>query len=342
MALISPRVAWITTNRSCNFRCPWCYTKGENFDAKQTLSFDLALKLLSIVKQIGIKHLLIIGGEPTLWKHLLDFNCKCREVGIKTTLVTNALRFSDDKFWFKYLEKPNDKVGPSIKAFDEPSLQRLAQFHDFESVRKGLTRLVAKFKCGVTFVHNSFARNDLVLLARFAKSCGANRIGISPCTPSFSDKRPGTTGMIPLKEVVADVVSQYQQLHDLMDGKLTLALKIPFCLWPKSFIEKLKERRQLHSGCQFQNRSGIAFGPQGELLACNSMAEFPIGKFGKDYDDGESLISLLNSDKVTRSYDRINSYPSEKCVDCSQVGFCGGGCPLMWTVYDAKASIPGW
>ena len=245
MALIKPRVAWVTTNRSCNLRCPWCYTKRENFDTGKTLSFDLALKILSIIRQIGVKHLLVIGGEPTLWKHLFEFKRECREAGIKTTLVTNALRFANDEFWFRYLQSPNDKVGPSIKAFDAPSAQRLAQLPDFESARKALTRLVAKFNCGVTFVHNSFARNDLVSLARFAKSCGVNRIGISPCTPSLSDGKPEITGMVPLQEIVSDVVSQYQELHDLMDGKLTLALKIPLCLWPKDFIEKLKERGEI-------------------------------------------------------------------------------------------------
>ncbi|MFA7394912.1 MAG: SPASM domain-containing protein [Candidatus Paceibacterota bacterium] len=104
----------------------------------------------------------------------------------------------------------------------------------------------------------------------------------------------------------------------------------------------IKARKQLHSGCQFQGRSGVVFGPQGELLACNSMAKFPIGELDKDYTDAESLLSLLNSDQVTQSYDHINSYPSEKCIGCPQINSCGGGCPLIWTVYDAKTSIPGW
>jgi radical SAM protein with 4Fe4S-binding SPASM domain len=38
----------------------------------------------------------------------------------------------------------------------------------------------------------------------------------------------------------------------------------------------------------------------------------------------------------------INSYPSKKCIGCPQINSCGGGCPLMWTVYDAQTSIPGW
>jgi radical SAM protein with 4Fe4S-binding SPASM domain len=306
------------------------------------MSPDLALRLLPIIEQLGIKSIIVIGGEPTIWKHLLEFNRQCRQAGIQTTLVTNAYRFSNDEFWAEYMENPNDKVSPSIKAFDEESAKRLAQIPDLEIARKGLGRVLQKFDCGVSFVLNSFVKDDLVRLAQFARLCGAPRISISPCTPSFSCDEIDTTGMLTLQEIVEAITSQYQRLHELMEGKLALSIKTPLCLWPKDFIEMIKARKQLHSGCQFQGRSGVVFGPQGELLACNSMAKFPIGELDKDYTDAESLLSLLNSDQVTQSYDHINSYPSEKCIGCPQINSCGGGCPLIWTVYDAKTSIPGW
>ena len=85
------------------------------------MSPDLALRLLPIIEQLGIKSIIVIGGEPTIWKHLLEFNRQCRQAGIQTTLVTNAYRFSNDEFWAEYMENPNDKVSPSIKAFDEES-----------------------------------------------------------------------------------------------------------------------------------------------------------------------------------------------------------------------------
>lgn len=340
--LIKPKIAWITTNRSCNFRCLWCYGRGENFDPDQTMSPELSLRLLAIIKQLSIKDLILIGGEPTIWKYLLEFNDQCRQREVKTTLVTNAHRFSSDDFWSKYLKTPNNRVSPSIKAFDDESAKKLAQITNLGMVRKGLRRILQKFDCGVSFVINSFVKDNLVDLAQFAKSCGASRISMSPCTPSFSCDEIDTAGMLTLQEIVEVVTSQYEHLNRLMEGRLTLSIKTPFCLWPKDFIRTIKERRQLHSGCQFQGRSGIVFGPQGELFACNSLSKFPIGEFDKDYNDAESLVSLLNSEQVTQNYDHINSYPSEKCIGCPQINSCGGGCPLIWTVYDAKTSIPGW
>ena len=184
--LIKPRIAWITANRSCNFRCLWCYGRSEQFATDQTLNWDLALKLLQIIKQLEIRSLIMIGGEPTIWPHLLEFNRQCRQDEFETTLVTNAYRFSDDDYWAKYLENPNDKVSPSIKAFDEPSAKKLAKIPCIEKTRIGIGRLVQRYDCNVSFVFNSFIKNDLVAMAQFAKSCGVRRISISPCTPSFS------------------------------------------------------------------------------------------------------------------------------------------------------------
>ncbi len=342
MSHVKPSVAWLTTNRSCNFRCRWCYARGESFRPEMTMSLGLAERILAIICNLGIKKLLIIGGEPTLWEPLIAFNGICREKGVKTTLVTNAARFSSDRFWDAYLSSPNHKVGPSIKAHDSDSAGRLAGINNWEVVKSGLTRLVHKYQCGVSFVHSSYTRNRLLDMATFAKDCGANRIGISPCTPGFENGRPSTDGMLPLSLIIEDIVKNYDRLHDLMAGKLTFSPKTPLCLWPREFIETTEKRGQLNTGCQFQNRSGIVFGPMGELYACNSMSEFALGQIDTDYVDGDSLIRLLEREEVSKAYETVNSFPSERCVGCPKAKFCGGGCPLNWTVYDPKSSITGW
>jgi len=337
-----PTNAWFTVTRSCNFRCEWCYAKGTGFDGSQTLTIDLALRLLTITREMGIKNITIIGGEPTLWKHLMEFNVECRKAGIKTTLVTNAYRFGDDDYWNQYTDRPNDKIGASLKAFDSDSAKRIAKIHNFETLKIGLHRVVARFGSGISFVCNSFVLNDLLPLAKVAYECGARSISISPCTPSFSEGEVDTSGMVSLTDLVENIVLQYDEINDLFARQLMFAIKTPLCIWPRNFIKKLTERGQLRMSCQFQHRSGIIFGPKGQVMACNSMADFPIGMIDKDYNDAESLIQLFNSPTVVSSYNYINSYPSELCVDCPKASLCRGGCPLMWAVYNAKESIPGW
>ncbi len=341
MLTAKPKVAWITTNLSCNFRCKWCYARNQGFDGGKTMSLPLSLRLLSIIKDLEIKQIDLIGGEPTLWEPLLRFNRESRACGIKTTIVTNGERFSDDLFWSGYLKSPNDRVSPSIKAFDEESGKSLAHISNWQQLRLGLSRLASEFGCGASLVYNSFVRGKLLQLVTFARECGANSVSISPCTPSVGKRGPSTTGMIPIADLVTDIVSQYQKLHELMDGRMVLSLKTPLCVWPRDFISLLMERRQLCTGCQFQNRTGVIFDPAGNLLACNGMSEFPTGEIDQDFHDANSLLRLLNSEEVSTNHDRINSYPSNRCIDCEHKDYCGGGCPLMWTVFDAQTLVPG-
>ena len=339
---VVPTTAWFTVNRSCNFRCKWCYANGSVFDSKQALAMELALRLLRIVKEMGIRHITLIGGEPTLWKHLMDFNVACREMRIRSSLVTNAYRFSDDGFWGEYTKTPNDKVSVSLKAFDSESAKEFAGVSNFEAMRVGIRRAILEFNSGVSFLCNSFARGNLLSLARIAHECGARSLAISPCTPSFSKEGVDTVGMLGLEELVASFTSEYKEINALFAEKLTFAIKTPLCVWPRDFIEKLIRRKQLRPTCQFQHRSGIIFDPSGQVSACNSLANFPMGMIGENYNDAESLIQIFNSDSVVKVYNHMNSYPSEVCINCSDNSLCRGGCPLMWSVYDPQKSIPGW
>lgn len=339
---IVPTTAWLTVNRSCNFRCKWCYANGSVFDGRQALTMELALKLLKIIKEVGIRHITLIGGEPTLWKHLMDFNVKCREARVKSSLVTNAYRFSDDDFWGEYTKTPNDKLSVSLKAFDLESAKEFTGVGDFEAMKIGMRRAISRFNSGVSFLCNSFARGNLLSLARVAHECGARNIAISPCTPSFSKEGIDTVGMLRLEELVASFTSEYEEINTLFAGKLTFAIKTPLCVWPRDFIEKLIKRGQLRTTCQLQHRSGIIFDPSGQVSACNSLANFPVGTIGENYDDAESLIQIFNSDSVVKVYNHMNSYPSQVCINCPDNCLCRGGCPLMWSVYDPQKSIPGW
>ena len=42
--------------------------------------------------------------------------------------------------------------------------------------------------------------------------------------------------------------------------------------------ERLVEKKQISTVCQLQQRSGLIFGTNGELLVCNSLFDFPIGE----------------------------------------------------------------
>lgn len=340
--IMSPNGAWITVNRKCNLRCKWCYAEGTEYNKDSEMSLGFAKEIILLIKSLNIKNVIIIGGEPTLWPHLIEFNQFCKSLDIKTTLVTNAIKFSEDLFWGAYNQNPNTRVGISIKAYDILSFKKACGSSSLNRVELGIKRSAELFgKFGVSFVYNSFIKDNLINTAKFAMENGAKNVSISPCIPTFNGDSVEDKYSIEIDEFISDFMRDYKILSDITKGKLYLSMKIPFCLWPKAFIEELLFKKQISSICQVRKKSGIIFDTDGKLLMCNNLFSYPIGYHKKDFVDKNSIISLLNSPRIVSYYDRINSYPSQKCINCSKYQICAGGCPLIWSIYDPKI-IKGW
>ena len=132
-----PTTAWLNVNRQCNFRCKWCYGNDTGFSTKDTMSGTLAERLIHICKEIGVNHVIFIGGEPTLWKDLFEANRLCHELGMTTGLITNAAMFGDDDYWSQYLNNEVDRLSISVKAADMETFKSSTGAKLFTTTQKG-------------------------------------------------------------------------------------------------------------------------------------------------------------------------------------------------------------
>jgi len=340
---IVPEVAWINVNRDCNFRCKWCYAQDTSYSLAEEMELNLAKDLALILKEMEVKKIILIGGEPTLWEPIIEFNHFCNEINMRTSLVTNAMKFGVDKFWAAYKKHPNtDTPWISAKAYDRNSLQKTCGVFNFDTVTLGLKRATEFFNCGLSFVYNSYFTDDLIEMTKYAIELGAKSVRICPCTPAFVKNTAVDQYMIETELYISNIVRDYQKLSEITNDNLSFSMKMPLCLWPKDFLENLIQKGQMTATCQVQKRSGIIFDSDGKLLMCNGLFDYPIGTYKKDFSDSETLVTFLNSEKVFDYYDKINSYPSAKCIGCSMFKICSGGCPLRWAVYNPEETIKGW
>lgn len=336
---IKPLGAWLTVNRRCNFRCRWCYAQGAGFSANDEMPLEHAKNITLILIGAGVKQLLITGGEPTLWKHLIDFNVFCQEIGLETTLVTNGMRFGNDAFWLKYLEHPNTFVGISIKAGNPGELRNTAGSRQFATVTKGISRAMEHFQSGVGIVYNSHYTESLIEMTEYAMSCGAKTIKIDFCTPVFINGKPSAICVVKPNQLVAKIVRDYPRLEKITGGNIAFIMSIPFCLWPREFIEELKAKDKIESVCHLIKKEGIVVNCDGSLCMCNELFDFPIGKYGEDFHNSDSLLAFLNSKKILGYYKALSRYPANCCQECSWYMDCGGGCPLQWSIYQPEQLV---
>lgn len=337
------KLVWLTVNRGCNFRCGWCYANESEYKAGDDMPFPAALEYLRIVSQAGVKKVFLIGGEPTLWPPLFDFNDVLKSMGIRSVLVTNAQRFSDDQFWEKYLEHPNTHIGASFKAFSYESLLANAKVKTFASATEGLRRVFQYQPNSVaSFVYSRPYVSHFLDMVKYAVDCGAFGVSVNFCSPAVHKNFVDSRFMVDIVEMVREITASYEEANAITHGRLVFIMKYPLCVWPKTFIETLKSRGQIQTTCHLQHQTGAIFDTDGSLFLCNSLFDFPVGKYGTDFDSAESLLTFFGSEKVKECFSLIRTYPSDKCVNCEVFSDCGGGCPLLWTAHSPESVIKGW
>jgi radical SAM protein with 4Fe4S-binding SPASM domain len=337
------KLMWLTVNRGCNFRCAWCYAAGSEYRIKDEVPLSFALHILEIARQLGVGKLFLIGGEPTLWPCLFDFNDAMKFVGMKSTLVTNAFKFSNDRFWEKYLEHPNTHIGASFKAFNPESLVENTKVTAFADVTKGLRRVFEYQPNSIaSFVYSRPYVSHFLDMVKYAVDCGAFGVSVNFCSPAIHKDHIDDRFLINIDVLVNEITSVYEEAHAITGGHLVFVMKHPLCIWPQDFIQVLKDRGQISTTCHLQHQSGGIIDTDGSLLICNSMFGFPIGRYGQDFKSAESLATFFGSEQIREYFAQIKTYPSKKCIDCEVFEDCSGGCSLLWTVYSPDSVITGW
>jgi len=332
-----PKVAWITVNRQCNFRCPWCYGEDTHYDEKDTMSFEMAKDLVKTSVDMGVKYFNIIGGEPTLWPYLFEFNKFCKELDVTTCLVTNAARFGDDKFWNEYVKHPCDEVSVSVKSTDRDEFHQITKSKLFDQTMKGISRAVEFYKSGVTTVHNSLVGLDgLKKIAVDCRELGANYFVVDLCTPVINNNEVLQGYSIEPKRLVSDIMGMQPFLDELYNGNVEIAVYIPLCFFPDNFIDLMVKKRQITTVCQVYNRSGVNFDINGNVMLCNQFFDTIIAQKSVDYNNGQELIAHLNSDNLLEEYRQLLRFPAQSCDLCRWKLDCRGGCLLNWVSFDSS------
>lgn len=85
----------------CQLKCKGCYLHNGDMEWSEKLAQDLVFKS-GFFERID-KEILILGGEPTTWIHLLDFTREIRKLNptVKIIITTNAIRFTTDEAYLK-------------------------------------------------------------------------------------------------------------------------------------------------------------------------------------------------------------------------------------------------
>jgi radical SAM protein with 4Fe4S-binding SPASM domain len=328
-------MTWLNVNSGCNMRCKWCYNGMKSVTAGGEMSLSLARELVDISKELGVTHVNIIGGEPTLWAGLFELNDYIRAVGLGSGLITNAMRFSEDAFLDAYRAHPNDRISISVKSADEEEFLRVTGSREFGHTQSGICRALELFDTGVTTVYNSLVGFEgLRRIAERSRELGARSIIVNMCSPVLKNGKAELGYSIPAERIAEETVAIADMLEALYADEYELDIQMPLCLFPEEFVDAMLLRGKIQTICQMFSRGGLNFNTEGDVLPCNELHETIIARRGIDFNDAKSLYTHLNREALREFYAGLLRYPSAQCDVCRRRDDCRGGCLMNWLIYE--------
>lgn len=326
---------WLTLNRSCNLRCKWCYARDTKYLKNDDISLENAFKIIDLCEKLNIKHITLMGGEPTLYPHIFDVLDYCKKKEIRCGIVTNGIQLANIDYLQKLIDHRIGGISLSLKGEDATSFFDVTGFDDYEIVLKAIQNLVLK-KCkfAVSMVLTEKNIPSYLIAIKNLKELGVNHFHFSFCYEmSYSEEYKETLKKNNPKIMIREFCKTYHELDQITQHQFNLFNGLPLCIWPQKYIRKMREKGQIISVCQLLKKSGLIFDSQGNLIPCNAMTEIKIGKIDEDFTDFSTFLQHIEKKEFKGVYDTLTGLPSEKCLQCKWLPYCGGGCVCQWTNY---------
>lgn len=84
------KMCWLEITQQCNCRCIHCYEGENHFKTDNPLSLNEWLNIIDQISDLGVKNVVVIGGEPCVHQDICEIIEKLAKKKINTTLFSNG------------------------------------------------------------------------------------------------------------------------------------------------------------------------------------------------------------------------------------------------------------
>lgn len=296
----------------CNNDCHHCYNaRPRNYNEIPTADW---IDILDRLWELGIPHVVFTGGEPTLRTDLPDLIYHAEKNGQITGLNTNGRRLSDHSYLSELLNAGLDHVQITVESHD-PMIhdQMVNKPGAWKQTIRGLENALESPLFVMTNTTMLRANSgNLEGTLHFLSSLGIPTIGLNALIYSGKGKTVGTglaeNELLPLLELAQNHSKKNNQ-------KLIWYTPTQYCHF---------DPMQLNLGVKGCTAAqfNMCIEPDGGVIPCQSYY-FQLGNILND-----SWDSIWDH-KLSRAI-RERKYIPKKCIHCSILPECGGGCPLVY------------
>ncbi len=328
---VIPNTVWLTTNMTCNNNCNWCYAK-KYLKINRNMSYQNVKKYVSYLKGIGIKKIILIGGEPSIHPGILKIIKYISRNNIKVSMATNGRKFKDIEFCKRAYEAGLYSINISIKGSNEEEYIINTNSNGFLETIKGYEN--ASY-CGIkTSLSYVLCNTDTKKFDNFwqvVKEHHLNNILFQLYKPSAEDENQ----IISIEELSILCKYVYDKIYK-DEINFVFEMSIPLCSLDKNMLTHMILKNRIITCCHITKGTGMVFDPDFNILPCNHFMGHPLNDTNIELD---KLIEFWNSDDIKQFRRIIGKYPSEICSRCKKWYQCGGGCAIRWLSSDPSEAI---
>ncbi len=324
--LSAPIMINLELTSSCNVKCRHCYNfwREDSAAATDKISKEKITRLIELIKQDGVFHVVLTGGEPFMNFNVMEFALKSlHEAGVSTSVNSNLMLVTPKNI--KRLKDAGlDHILTSLNSYDaEVNDYMVNQKGAFEKIVYGIkTAVEGGIRISVNMIISEPNKDQVYGTAKFCSEIGVQRIFGTRLVPSETVEDPTNTDFKLDKDSALSVIDEMVKAKKDFGIGIGTLISYPLCL----LGDLDKYRDFVGRGCPAQRGNRMVINANGDTHACTHESY----SYGNVFDVG--IKGAFK--KMSKWHD--GSYLFKGCNGCDYISVCGSGCSAAAKSYYKK------
>ena len=319
----APIVVHFPYTSKCNLNCKHCFSKSSG-DIHE-IPFEIKIKVLDELKDLGVCKIMIGGGEPFLGADIVSFLKESVNRGLVTKVFTNGLVLNDDII--ESLTKINlGGLSISIDTPDVSIYKKIRGVNGLPVVIENVKKLVAKcaFPISISATIGTYNIGNECSLLDLAKECGVSKLKVRPVRPSGNAHE--NRDILPSAEAYAVFLTKIQKAYFQKRHDYSFGLDLH---WGSGKIVASKTKIDLTKVSNPYYGFGCIAGKDIAFINTDGSVS-PCGFLPNTTGRTDSILhsKLIDIWKNSPNFKCMRELKVNKtCYRCRYYGSCRGGCP---------------
>jgi|SRR3989344_5768201 len=318
---------WLVLNYNCNNKCKWCYASQQ---PSKIMSKEKACSIIDFLKELNLKRIILIGGEPTIREDLCDIVRYASKDKTKVGLCSNGRKLEDVDLVKKLVDSGLHGVGISLEGPEEAHDKITGMKGSYKQTVKGIENSV---RLGLQTTTNTTICEENSNCLDYLLNFQVDNHLFNVCGPCIGGVEDYSLTPTRAGEILRPFLKRNR------DKNIRIVTPLPKCVLDNETFEEHKAT----SKCEIYFGNNFSVDVDGGVIPCTHLGGFPYFNLFEN-------TNLISIEKFIEEYNNPNGmreqfrnklwrYPSKECISCDEEYSCLGGCPIFWLKNDPKKEL---